>query len=114
MIEEEKLHHYCIIRKGLPVGVIAAQLVHAAGESNPEGKHSYSVVLCANKDKLEIIESKLKNLGVSHVSVRETDAPYNGELLAIGINPFVKENNPKLKQVVKRLSLLKGDEENED
>jgi hypothetical protein len=106
--KEEIYHHYCIVRDDLPVGVIAAQLVHAAGESNPSGKKCYSVVLSANIDKLAFVESMLNHEQISHVAVREPDLPYDGDLMAIGVHPCIREQSLELREIVKKLPLLKG------
>jgi len=105
--EKEIYHHYCIVQEGLPIGVTAAQLVHAAGESNPEGKKCYSVVLSANEDKLAFIESMLSQNQISHVAVREPDSPYDGRLMAIGIHPCIRHLSDELRKIVGKLPLLK-------
>jgi peptidyl-tRNA hydrolase len=91
---EEVRHHYVIVRADLPRGMQAAQLVHAAGESSPgdlaEGTHA--VVLTArNEAELVELERRLDLAGVAHVAIREPDAPYNGQLMAIGCVPARKE-----------------------
>lgn len=51
-----------------------------------------AVVLGArNEGKLERLEQRLLKAGVQHVAVREPDAPYNGELMAIGLVPADRE-----------------------
>ena len=108
IIKMTDLYHYCIARENLPRGVIAAQLVHAAGESNPKGQHSYAVVLSASSEaELLDIEKKLCEAEISHVAVRESDAPYNGELMAIGINPVIRSSNKRLRRIVSGIKLLR-------
>jgi len=103
----EIFYHYCIVRNDLPIGVTAAQLVHAAGESNPGGQHSHAVVLGVPKENLLDIEVKLSDAGITHVAVREPDSPYNGELMAIGIVPVFRSKNKDLRRIVSGLKLLR-------
>jgi len=91
----------------LPVGVIAAQLVHAAGESSngnlPEG--TIAIVLAVpNIAKLLALEKRLIDANISHKAIREPDAPWNGEIMAIGVQPM--ERN-KIKKYFSNLPLLK-------
>ncbi len=100
-------YHYCIVRRDLPIGVIAAQLVHAAGESVrsevPEGTHA--IVLAAdNEPHLLQIEERLRFFSIPHRSIREPDAPWNGALMAIGITPTT--DRKPLKKVTRKLKLL--------
>ena len=80
-----------IVRDDLPRGVLAAQVVHAAGESArlaaslPPGTHA--VVLGASGARLSRLERELAAAGVPHAAVREPDPPYHGALLAIGVQP---------------------------
>lgn len=88
--DDSNLTHYCIIRKDLPLGVFAAQLIHAAGESSPGNlpDHTFAVCLAArDEEHLLEIESKLLDQGIPHKAIREPDAPWNGQLMAIGISP---------------------------
>lgn len=98
-------YHYCIVREDLPLGALAAQLVHAAGESGPTEPGTHAVVLSAkDQNHLLKIERQLTNHNIQHHSVREPDAPYYGELMAIGIFPICDRS--LLKPVVKKLRLL--------
>ena len=51
-----------------------------------------------------IVERQLVRLGVRHVSVREPDAPYNGELTAIGLCPLADRST--VKPLLSRLRLF--------
>lgn len=70
------------------MGFMAAQVVHAAGESAmtripPE---TNAVVLqVPSESELGKIEKKLLEAGVAHVAIREPDAPWCGCLTAIGV-----------------------------
>lgn len=102
------LTHYCILRKDLPLGTLAAQLIHAAGESSPGElpSHTYAVALAARNEKhLEFLEEKLRRLAIPHVAIREPDAPWDGALMAIGICPVADRN--QVKKVTSSLPLLK-------
>jgi hypothetical protein len=71
--------------------VLAAQVVHAAGESArlaarlPRGTHA--VVLGASGEALRALERTLTSAGIPHAAIREPDPPYAGALLAIGVQP---------------------------
>lgn len=97
--------HYIIVRSGLPVGIQAAQVAHAAGESSPGNLETgtYAIVLQAGSDTLSELEQRLKDAGVSHRAIRECDAPYSGDLLAIGLRP---ERRTKVRRYVSSLPLL--------
>ena len=103
------LHHYVVVRNDLPLGALVAQVIHAADESIdgpvPSGTHAVALAV-PDEEALERVEQRLVENGVPHTPIREPDAPWNGALMAIGILPMVA-SNPNLRQVVKRLSLLK-------
>jgi len=103
------LTHYCILRQDLPLGTLAAQLIHAAGESSQGDllpNNTYAVALAAkSEDHLIFLEDKLRRLSIPHVAIRESDAPWNGALMAIGIQPVADRN--QLKKVTSSLPLLK-------
>jgi peptidyl-tRNA hydrolase len=101
-------HHYVIARRDLPVGVLAAQIIHAAGESSPGNlpEGTIAVALGASSEKhLERIERKLRRSSIPHRAIREPDAPWNGALMAIGICPV--EERAELKPVTNGLPLIK-------
>lgn len=72
---------------------MAAQLVHAAGESSPGNlpNATHAIVLSA-KDEQELleIEKKLIAAQVPHHAIREPDEPWKNALMAIGIVPTVE------------------------
>jgi hypothetical protein len=51
------------------------------------------------------LEEKLRRLCIPHAAIREPDAPWNGALMAIGIEPVVDRNT--VKKVTSSLKLLK-------
>ena len=88
--------------------MLAAQLVHAAGESAPGGLPSgtHAVVLgVENEAALHEVERRLFQLGLPHHAIREPDAPWCGALMAIGIPPMAPTK--QLRKVTKKLRLLK-------
>lgn len=103
-----QLTHYAVVRKDLPLGVIGAQLIHAAGESSPGGipEGTFAVCLGAqDEDQLLELERKLIASNIKHTAVREPDAPYNGALMAIGIEPV--EDRTVLRPITGNLPLLR-------
>lgn len=89
-----------VIRKDLPFGVALAQTVHAAGESaqNSEVPPDTHAVVLAVPDEIALlaIEEKLLRAGIEITAVRESDAPYLGQLMSIGIRPQPREKIRKL------------------
>lgn len=99
------LVHYCLIREDLPPGVAAAQLVHAAGESfyyygtsdkwaPSDVSGTIAVVLgVADEAALLAVEARLQaaDADVPFIAIREPDAPWNGQLMSIGMVPAAKE-----------------------
>lgn len=104
----DTLYHYCIVRRDLPIGVIAAQLVHAAGESAQlieVPPHTHAVVLSVpDEEHLLHYEKKLIRAGVQFSAIREPDAPWNGQLMTIGIRPQPRK---KIKKLLANLPLYK-------
>ncbi len=98
-------YHYVICRADLPRGVLAAQIVHAAGESSPgdirEGTNAV-VLATPNEAELAAVADRLVAAGIAHVCIREPDR--GGELMAIGCVPARKE---VLRRVLSALPLLR-------
>lgn len=113
-----RLTHYIIVRD-LPVGVVYAQIAHAAGESfylcprSSEKEHStlsrevagsspaggstftpaetIAVVLGARDEaRLSRAAKRLQAAGVPFVEIRETDGAFAGQFMAIGVVPCEK------------------------
>jgi len=89
-----------VIRKDLPFGVALAQTVHASGESAQNTKvppHTHAVVLAVpDEASLRAVEKKLFEARVEMAAICEPDAPWNGQLMAIGIKPQPREKIRKL------------------
>jgi len=102
------LTHYCVIRQDLPRGVLAAQLIHAAGESSRARlpPHTFAIALAARDEAhLESIEAALRRLDIPHCAIREPDPPWNGALMAIGIVPVADRG--VVKPITGSLKLLR-------
>jgi hypothetical protein len=95
------LYHYCVVRDDLPRGVLAAQLIHAAGESGGGGQPGMHAVALAvgGEAELRLVEDRLRFLEIAHRAIREPDPPWNGQLMA--------RDARRIRQVLKRLPLLK-------
>jgi peptidyl-tRNA hydrolase len=86
--------HYVLVRRDLPLGVVCAQITHAAGESfaasmfKGDISGTIAVVLGVDdKEELHNARRRLKRLQVPHVPIYEPDAPWHGQLMAIGLVP---------------------------
>ncbi len=106
--DSDPITHFVIVRRDLPPGVLAAQLVHAAGESSngdlAEG--TFAVVLAvADQAALSAERARLSLAGVAHVAIHEPDAPYDGALMAIGLRPGPRS---QLRRHVAQLPLFRG------
>ena len=104
----QQLTHYCILRQDLPLGTLAAQLMHAAGESVQEKlpPNTFAVALAAKSEEhLAFLEDKLRRFSIPHKAVREPDSPWNGALMAIVILPVA--DRKLVKKVTSGLPLLK-------
>lgn len=97
-----------IVRQDLPLGRLAAMIVHAAGESSPGPSlppDTHAVVLQV-PDEVTLLDvaSRLAVAGIQHVLVREPDPPYHGAAMAIGVSPQVRAG---LRPLLKHLALFK-------
>lgn len=94
------------MRSDLPIGLQAANLVHAAGESAPGGLPSgtYAVALHATHAQLAQLLAQLRAAGVAHAAIFEPDPPWSGALMAIGLAPAPRE---EVRRVVSSLPLVK-------
>lgn len=81
-------------------------VTHAAGESAhpkpPAG--TYAVVLQADKPGLRALSERLEAASVPHTTITESDPPYVGELVAVGVNPTERR---KVKKYLSSLPLLR-------
>ena len=82
-----------IVRSDLPAGSAAAQIVHAAGESSPGDLPSgtFAVVLSVPTELgLRAVAARLTAAGLPFVEIVESDEPYSGQLMAIGVRPVLR------------------------
>ncbi len=105
----QPLYHYCIVRRDLPTGVMAAQLCHAAGESTfdfkvPSG--TYAVVLSvADEEELISLARRLTAADIRHIMIREPDLPWDNQAMTIGLFPSIKTK--QIKSVLSSLKLYR-------
>ena len=82
-------------------------LIHAAGESS-NGRippHTFAIALtCKSERELDMLSQTLFVAGIQHKRIIEDDAPYCGELMALGIVPGERK---KLKKFFSKLPLIK-------
>jgi len=81
-------------------------VVHAAAQSaKGTTPNTYAVVLATpGEAALLDLEQRLIFARVPHAAFRETDPPYNGALMSIGIEPV--EDRRMVRRFLKGLSLL--------
>lgn len=58
----------------------------------------------ANEAQLYQIDKALSKAGVSHITIREVDAPYEEQMTAIGLAPT--NDRTKIRKILSKLSLL--------
>lgn len=96
------------MRRDLPIGVIAAQIAHAAGESSPGNlpPSTYAVILSvADEPALIATARRLGEAGVAFKAIREPDAPYGNALMALGLVP---RRRSELRKYLSELPLFRG------
>lgn len=100
----DPLTHYVIVRRDLPIGLMVAQVVHAAGESSnkmPEGAHA--VVLGVDSEReLRDVSKKLTEFSVRHSRIVDEDH----QLTAIGCEPL--RDRTQIRRVVSSVPLFRG------
>lgn len=118
------LAHYIIVRRDLPLGVLAAMICHAAGESGhlyeaeEDGRFrgATAIVLEAkDENELDKAEDYLDYWSIQAVSIRESEGPYAGQLMAIGLVPVERDTVSKLMERFQALkAIVKPEDENLD
>lgn len=96
-----------IVRQDLPLGNLAAQIVHAAGESSPGNlpADTHAVVLAVPDERALLeVEERLLKADVCFAAIREPDAPWAGALMTIGIKP---QERTTLRRLLRDLRLLR-------
>ena len=80
--------HFVVVRDDPPKGVLAANVLHAAGESGPAPPGSIAVALAVSSEAdLLRVAARLDALQIAYVMIREDAGPYAGQMMAIGIPP---------------------------
>lgn len=96
-----------MVRADLPRGVQAANLIHAAGHTGfaPLPAGVYAVALTV-PDELELraLANRLARAGLPRHLVVESDEPYAGQAMALGIRPL---NRKLLARYLARYPLLR-------
>lgn len=93
------------------MGVQAAMIIHAAGESaqlrgaSAAGPPTHAVALTASEGELRALARELDRLGVPYVFVREPDEPWRGAPMAIGVVPMPRG---RVRRLVAHLPLVRG------
>ena len=98
------LKHICIVRRDLPVGLMAANLVHAAGESSPGNLPDGTRVVAlhaVDEKHLRSLAQRLETREVQHHVIHE-----EGEMFAIGIKPLEDGNLGAVRKVTSSLKLV--------
>ena len=88
--------------------MLAAQLIHAAGESARGGvpPGTFAIALAArDEDHLVAIEGQLRAAAIPHWPIREPDPPWLGALMAIGLEPVADRR--AVRRVTGGLALLR-------
>ena len=89
----------------MPLGVLGAQIVHAAGESGPAAPGTYAVVLAVPDElRLQRLAARLQDAGLDPILICEPDPPYLGRLMTVGLRPTT--DRQRLQRVLKGLPLL--------
>lgn len=85
--------HYVIVRRDLPLGVLAAMVLHAAAESAGEdyGRCTAVVLEAKNERHLFDILQELKEDKVALVTIFESGGLYDQQLMAIGCYPVDRD-----------------------
>ena len=77
-----------IVRDDLPKGVLAAHILHAAGESGPAPAGSIAVALgVPSEADLLRVAARLDVCRIAYVLIRENAGTFDGQATAIGIPP---------------------------
>lgn len=104
------LTHYVVVRRDLPLGLLAAEVTHAAGESSPGNlpPGTNAVVLGVAPNELFMLLERLRDARIKHAAIIESAPPYDGQLMAIGIEPRPRN---ELRRFVSSYPLLGREEE---
>jgi hypothetical protein len=71
---------------------MAAQIVHAAGESSPGDLPSGTYAIVLQHDDLVDLSADLRSQGIRHKAITENDGEFAGRITAIGCVPCPREH----------------------
>ena len=96
--------HYCIVKSGLSKGLMAAMIIHAAGESSSGNlpEETRAVALEADEGRLQFLAQQLEVAEIDHRRIEE-----DGELFAIGIRPMDGDALRAVKRATSSLPLIR-------
>ena len=81
-----------------------AQVAHAAGAYAKHPKGTFVVVLAAqDEDHLRTLCSSLESVGIEHTPIVESDTPWDGQWMAIGL-PLLRDRR-SVRKVFRSLPL---------
>ncbi len=105
--KEKPLTQYIVVRNDIPLGMVAAQVAHAAGSGSERHPPEVHVVVLAVRSEEELlhISARLVTAEVAQTLVTEVDEPYSGQAMAIGCE-LVRAREP-LRRVLSSLPLLR-------
>lgn len=87
------------------MGMIAAQVAHAAGSIEKHPAEMHVVVLqVSHEAELYKVSTALSDAGIGSTLVVETDPPYSGQGMAIGCHPV--RDRAQIRRVLSSLPLL--------
>lgn len=95
------------MRQDLPLGVIGAMLIHAAGESSTGSLEdgTFAIALAvADESELKAVLARLSKNGIALRAIYEPDPPYSGQLMAIGVRPAIRSS---IRQFLSSIPLLR-------
>lgn len=95
-----------VVRRDLPLGLLASFVAHAAGHYGPHPPGTHVVILgVADETHLMAVANRLANAGIAHTVEVEDDAPYAGQRMAIGL-ALVQDRQP-VRKLLSQLPLLR-------
>jgi hypothetical protein len=108
------LYHYGITRFDVPPIVRAVQVFHAAGESAgrnlPQGTYA-RLLQAGDENALKAVAWELFKAGVQVRLVYEPDAPWFGQLMALGLEPVLAGTKKyrSVREITRKLERLSMD-----
>ena len=97
---------YIIVRADLPIGMIAAQVAHAAGAGSERHPPEVHVVVLSVRSEAELLSAsaRLVSAEIAQTLVVEVDHPYEGQAMAVGCE--LLRDRRTIRQCLSSLPLL--------